>query len=123
MSRHEKEEERRERKQRKIDAGLLSERYPAVSSVVISMDYHQRNTGPVLMQRTVNFFPGSAAYFLMECMRHECVDGGYNLEPVITNMTRDRQESGSGELDCPGGNPSCHAKINYSIAISYNIQQ
>lgn len=123
MSRHEKEEERRERKQRKLDAGLLSERYPAVSSVVISMDYHQRNTGPVYMQRIVNFFPNSAAYFYMECMRNDCIDGGYNLEPVITSMTRGRLETGSGELVCPGDNPSAHARINYSIAIQYDMRQ
>lgn len=120
MSRREKEEEQRERKQRKIDAALLSERYPEVSSVVVSMSYYQRNTGPVFMQRIVNFFPGSAAYFLMECMRHDCIDGGYDLDPVITTMMRGHQEAGNGELVCPGDNPSGHARIKYTIAIHYN---
>ncbi len=118
-----KEEEQRERKQRKIDAGLLSQRYPDVSSVVISMNYYQRDAAPVFMERIVNFFPSSAAYFLMECMRYNCVDGGYNLEPVIASMTRGRLESGDGELACPGDNPSCHARINYTIAIRYGVQQ
>jgi hypothetical protein len=120
MSRREKDDERMERKQLKIDSGLLSERYPDVSSVVISMNYYQRNAGTVLMQRTVNFFPGSAAYFLMECMRRDCIDGGYNLEPVVTTMTKDRLEAGNGELVCSGDNPPSHARINYTIAINYS---
>jgi len=119
MGRREKEEERKERKQSKVDAALLSESYPDVSSVVVSMNYYQRNKGQVFMQRTVNFFPGSAAYFLMECMRHDCIDGGYDLETVIATMMRDHLESGNGEIVCPGDKSSGHARIDYTIAIQY----
>ena len=59
----------------------------------------------------------------MECVRHDCLDGGYNLEPVITDMARDHLESRNGELVCPGDNllnPSGHARINYTIAIHYS---
>ena len=123
MSRSEKDDEQMERRQRRSDAGLLSERYPDISSIVVSMDYYQGNTGLVFIKRTVNFFPSSAAYFLMECVRHDCIDGGYNLESVITNMARDRLESRNGELVCTGDNllnPSGHARINYTIAIHYS---
>ena len=119
MNRKEKAAERIERKQQKFDAGLLSARYPEVSSVVISMNYYQRNAGPAFMQRTVNFSPGSSAYFLMECMRHDCIDGGFNLDSVIKAMTDSRLESGNGELTCTG-KPSGHTRIDYNISINYN---
>jgi len=53
MSRSEKDDEQMERRQRKSDAGLLSERYPDISSIVVSMDYYQRNTGLAFIKRTV----------------------------------------------------------------------
>jgi hypothetical protein len=115
-----KNDERAERRQQKIDAGLLSERYPHISSIVITMDYYQKGAGTVSMKRTVNFFPGSSAYFLMECMRNDCINGGFDLEPVISRMVKGSSKSGDGELTCPGNNASGHTRINYKVAIQYN---
>lgn len=116
-----KKAERLERKQQKTDAGLISERYPEISTIVIFMNYYQKNNGPSIMQHTVNFFPGSAAYFHMECIRKDCVDGGFNLEPVISSMMRSRKESAKGELTCEGNDmASHHARIDYNIVIKYN---
>lgn len=115
-----KNAERLQRRQQKADAGLMSARYPDVASVIIFMNYYQRSTGPAIMQRTVNFLPGSAAYFHMECMRPDCVDGGFNLESVITTMVKGHLKSGNGELICPGHDSSGYARIDYRIAIKYN---
>ncbi|MEW6585868.1 MAG: hypothetical protein AB1442_09705 [Nitrospirota bacterium] len=115
-----KNAELQERKQQRIDAGPLSARYPDVASIVIVMDYYQRGTGHALMKRTVNFHPGSAAYFLMTCMTQTCVDGGFDLEPVISRMLKDHSKSGKGELVCPGNSSSGHAWIDFAITISYN---
>ncbi len=120
MSSKLKNAERLQRKQQKADAGLMSARYPDVASVIIFMNYYQRSTGPAIMQRTVNFFPGSAAYFHMECMKQDCIDGGFDLEPIITTIAKGRLGSGNGELVCPGNDSSCHARIDYKITIQYN---
>lgn len=119
MSNKLKNAERLERKQQKADAGLMSARYPDATSVIIYMNYYQRSTGQSIMQRTVNFSPSSAAYFHMGCIRHDCINGGFNLEPVITTMMRGRLESSKGELVCPGNDSSCHARIDYKITIQY----
>ncbi len=119
MGRKEKDAERLERKQQKLEASPISAKYPDVSSVVISMNYYQRNSTLVFMQRTVNFFPGSPAYFLMECVKHDCMGGGFDLDPVVTGMMKDHLESGKGELVCPGNNASGHARVDYTISIQY----
>ncbi|MCL4458125.1 MAG: hypothetical protein M1147_00110 [Nitrospirae bacterium] len=111
---------RLERKQHKADAGLMSTRYPNVASVIIFMNYYQKSTGRTIMQRTVNFLPGSSAYFHMECMGYDCVDGGFNLEPVINTMMKGRLKSGKGELLCAGNDSSSHTRIDYKIDIQYN---
>jgi len=67
-----------------LAAGLVSERYPAVSSIMFRMTYYQRTADPVLMTRTMSFSPTNYACFYLECMREECCDGGFDLTPVVT---------------------------------------
>jgi hypothetical protein len=119
MSSKQKNAERLERKQQKLDAGLISARYPGVASIVIAMNYYDRGSDTSCMQRTVNFFPGSAAYFLMECMGDKCIDGGFDLEPIIRTMVKGRLKSANGELVCRGSGSSGHRRIDYKIVIQY----
>lgn len=98
----------------------MSERYPNVASVIVAMNYYNGSSGQVIMQRTVNFFPNSNAYFKMECMKRDCIDGGFNLESVIAEMMKDRLKSGKGELVCAGKDFPGHARIGYKISIKYN---
>ncbi|MBA3071254.1 MAG: hypothetical protein FP829_03685 [Nitrospirae bacterium] len=114
-----KNSERLQIKQQKADSGLMSERYPNVASVIVAMNYYNGSSGQVIMQRTVNFFPNSNAYFKMECMKRDCIDGGFNLESVITKIIKDRLKSGKGELVCAGKDSSGHARIDYKISIKY----
>ncbi len=110
-----------EKMQLRIDAGLLSDRFPGVSIINISMTYYQKGINPVLMKRTVNVYPTSYAYFNMECMTKGCVDGGFDLDRIISNLIRGHKESGEGELVCDGNNISSgHAKIDYKVTIQYS---
>lgn len=114
-----KNSERLQIKQQKADSGLMSERYPNVASVIVAMNYYHGNTAQAIMQRTVNFFPNSNTYFKMECMKRDCIDGGFNLESVIAEMMKGRLKSGKGELVCAGKDSSGHARIDYKISIKY----
>lgn len=118
-----KRAEQQERRQHKLDAGLISIRYPGVASIIIAMDYYRKGqspSSPSFLQRTVNFFPGSAAYFLMDCMADSCTHGGFDLEPVIYTMVKGLQKSSNGELSCTGSDSHGHRRINYKIAIQYS---
>jgi len=46
-----------------LAAGLISERFPEISNIVFRMTYYQRTSDPVLMVRTVNFFPHRLCLF------------------------------------------------------------
>ncbi|NWF98709.1 MAG: hypothetical protein HXY52_07235 [Nitrospirae bacterium] len=112
--------ERDERKRCELDTELLSAKYPDIESIVIIMDYYQKGYKHLMMKRTVNFSPESHAYFLMECMKHDCLEGGFNLTPVISSMVRKNITSEKGELTCQGNNSSEHAHIVFNISIKYN---
>lgn len=110
-------------RQNKLAAGLVSERFPKVSSIVVNMTYYQKGINPVLMVRTVNLLPTNYAYFNMECMIRDCVGGGFDLTPVITRMVKDLKKSAKGKLDCKGKNEGLaadHASIEYEITVKYN---
>ena len=109
-------------KQNKLASGLLSERFPGVSGMVINMTYYQKGVNPVLMLRTINVLPTDSAYFKMECLIKGCVDGGFDLAPVIRSMVKNRKKVGRGKLVCNGKTDtrtSDHASVEYEITIQY----
>jgi hypothetical protein len=89
-----------ERNQRKLDAGIMSKQYPEVASIVINMMYKQKGVANPI-QRVVNFSPASHAFFRLDCLSRDCVDGGFDLTQIINSMIRN------------------HSAIAYEVAIQY----
>lgn len=110
-------------KQRRLESGLVSERFPEVSGMVIQMTYYQeRGVNPVLMERVVNVFPTGYAYFHMECMIKGCVHGGFDLTSAIRNMVKAHKRLTKGKIVCEGkiDTIDCeHASITYEIRVQY----
>jgi hypothetical protein len=86
----------------KQDAGIVSERYPNVSGIKLSMTYYHNSENPILMQRTVNVFPTSYAYFNMECMVRGCETGGFDLSSIIKKQIKQKKKSAKGKIVCKG---------------------
>jgi hypothetical protein len=110
------------RKQNNLAAGLVSDRFPAVSDIVINMTYYQKGERPVLMVRTVNIVPTSYALFKMDCMIRGCDGGGFDLSSVVSNMVKTHKKVSKGALECCGNidnSASDHASIKYEAVIKY----
>jgi hypothetical protein len=106
----------------KQDAGIVSERYPNVSGIKLSMTYYHNSENPILMQRTVNVFPTSYAYFNMECMVRGCETGGFDLSSIIKKQIKQKKKSAKGKIVCKGkiGEQSTdHAHIAYEVNVSF----
>jgi hypothetical protein len=104
-------------------AGLVAERFPDVSSIVLQMTYYQKTADPILMKRTVSFYPTTYACFHMDCMREECVNGGFDLAPVVAGLVKKRKKAVSGKIVCNGKNDGLragHASIAYEVSIQYS---
>jgi hypothetical protein len=114
---------RKERTQRKHDAGLISKRFPDVSNIVVDMKHHWNRMSAILLSRTLNFSSDSYAYFHVECLNKDCKDctEGFDLDQVVAAMIRSHTPSREGQLDCKGnGLTSGHVNINYKVTIQYN---
>ncbi len=110
---------RAERQQQRLEAGTVATHYPDVASIVISMIYSQKGL-QAAMPRTVNFFPGSAALFRVDCLNKDCLDGGFDFTQVISGMIRNRKEAAKGDLSCEGECTSAdHSAVVYEVAIQY----
>ncbi|MCC6347477.1 MAG: hypothetical protein IT388_09860 [Nitrospirales bacterium] len=111
------------KKQAMLATGLLSNRFPEVSGMVIQMTYYQKGSNPVLMVRTVNVFPSSYAYFKMDCVVKGCEGGGFDLTSLVTDLVKFRRKMKKGTLVCSGASDileSAHASIAYEIVIHYH---
>jgi hypothetical protein len=109
---------RLQRQQRKLDAGFVDSQFPGVAGIVIRMIYQQRGIQKSL-PRVINFSPGSYALFRVDCLNKECVDGGFDLTEVITQMIRTHSEAAKGDLGCEGSPSAVHSTIAYEVAITY----
>jgi hypothetical protein len=110
-------------RQNRLATGLLSERFPQVSSILINMIYYQKGANPVLMRRTIHVQPPDSAYFNMDCLIKGCVDGGFDLTSIIGKTVKARKKVVKGKLVCHGKtdtNSSDHASVDYDIEIRYN---
>ena len=110
---------RMERRQLKIDAGFVDAQFPEVAGIVISMMYHQRGLQKSF-PRIINFFPGSYAFFRVDCLNKECKEGGFDFTQVITGMIKNRSEDAKGDIRCEGeGSSPGHSNVSYKVAIKY----
>jgi hypothetical protein len=124
MTYRERHDANMEKRQERLEAGLISDRFPEVASVNITMTDRHKGINPTSILRTFNFQPGSYAYFHMGCLNKDCVDGGFDLNQIITTMIEDHKELGEGELACNGSNSrSDHSNIRYRISIQYMMSK
>lgn len=112
-------------KEKKLSSGLVSDRFPELSSMVLHIShYDNRMAEPLFMERTINVFPASYAYFDIVCPTDEC-GGSFNLLPVISNMIKEHRKAAKGKMECPGDSafPAGHASIEYKISIEYKARK
>jgi hypothetical protein len=118
MNNRERHAAKAEKNQQKIDSGIMSLCFPEVASIVISMEYKQKGIRQPL-PRTVNFYPGSYAFFRVDCLSKECVEGGFDFTNIMNKMVRNHSMTSHGEINCEGSPAPDHSSIVYDVAIQY----
>lgn len=107
-----------ERKQQKLDAGIVSELFPKVKKIAISMTYSKTGVLEPL-SRAVNFYPGSSAIFKMHCLCSECEEGNFDFTKIISSMVKTGKTASKGKIGCDGCSvPEC-SDVAYDILIKY----
>ncbi len=109
---------RQARIQEERESGSVAERFPGVEKILVTMTYWDLGIKPIVRNRW--FSSSSSAFFKIGCLSKDCVDGGFDMDRIITQMIRIRSRTTTGELDCEGNDPkACPAHVAYEIAIAY----
>jgi hypothetical protein len=104
--------------QQRREAGSVASHFPEVANIVMNMTYNQKGAKSIL--RTFHFTPNSHAFFIVNCLRQDCVGGGFDLTQVVTAMIRNRKVEVKGALSCKGTDSSTsHSDIVYKVAVKY----
>lgn len=108
-----------ERQRQMLAAGLVSERYPGVESIVVTMNYNRGRSSALL--RTLNFLPGSPAFFKVSPLGDGGDDSAPDLTSFIHGMISAHQRSAKGKLSGKRGDEAIvHPNIDYEVVISYS---
>lgn len=106
-----------------VATGCVSERFSGISRIEFRMVYYHRSVNPVLMRRTLSFTPDNYAGFHMKCMTEGCIDGGYDLAPVVAGLVKSGKKSVTGRLPCQGTNKTPgHASLAYEVSVEYGAK-
>jgi hypothetical protein len=122
MTYREQRDARKEKMQQTHEAGLISERFPEVSNIVIDMQHDWKGIEWIHLLRTLNFSSESHAYFHVECLNRDCKEciQGFDLHQFIAAMIRSHTELREGSFTCEGNNlTSGRLNINYKVVIQY----
>src|SRR5512139_1375616 len=107
-----------ERQRQVLAAGLVSERFPGVSSIVVTMNYN-RGTNSALL-RTLNFYPESPAFFKVSPLGDGGEDGAPDLTTFISRMIGTHQRLAKGKISGGRGDEVIvQPKVDYEVAITY----
>lgn len=108
-----------ERKRQMLDAGLVADRFPGVSSIVVTMNYSRGTFSAV--HRTMNFYPGSPAFFKISSLGDGSDEGGLDLTRFIHKMIGSHAKSAKGAFNGDRGDPAtAHPVVDYEVAITYS---
>jgi hypothetical protein len=109
------------------EAFSVRDRFPGVEQIVADMTFIDvKETGHYSAQMR-SFSASAKAFFAIACPRALCLEGGFNLDTVVTTMIAAQQSTAAGTLECAGWTePSrsqhahCLLQLSYRIHVTYD---
>lgn len=108
-----------------VAAGYVMCRYKTVKSLKFKLkfDNEAEMTEPYINEFTRG--PEDSALFFFKCPVENCIDGGYDLSLVLTDMIKEERYILRGESTCQGYNyinqkkTPCGGKVTYEVRAEY----
>lgn len=101
----------------------LSDLYPDIERLTLFVAFEEVDAEAEPNYQQIIFTGNSAPAFRLECLREECVDGGFDYEPFIDELIRSGEHLAHGKIACQGslgsgsGGPCCALQSEYRILI------
>lgn len=80
----------------------LGDLYPDLERLTLFVAFEKADAEADPNYQQIILTGDSAAAFRLDCSRAECIGGGFDYEPFITELIRSGEQRGQGKITCPG---------------------
>jgi len=109
------------------EAQSMRERLPQVEQLVLSIGFTDRHGIGTYSPQMRSLSAAAKAFFAIPCPRTLCLDGGFDLDPIILTMLDANQTASAGILTCQGWvdpgraeDARCHLELRYEFQARYD---
>ncbi len=99
----------------------IADLYPSLRRITLFVAFEEADAASEPSYQQIIFTAETEAMFRLDCARDECVEGGFDLAPVVAGMVQNRETSLHGTLECAGtigsGGDPCAVRAEYRIII------
>ncbi len=112
------------------EAPSVRERFPKLERLTIDMTFCDVKRLGTYSPQMRGFGASAKAFFAFGCPRTLCLQGGFDLDPIIQSLFETHQAKSSGTLQCQGwlrqshnDNTHCRLELRYSIHLQYEVSE
>ena len=112
------------------EAHSLRERFPKVDQLAFEVVFTDLKGIGSYSPQMRSFSASAKAFFAIACPRTLCLDGGFDLDPIIRTMLGSSETASIGILACQGWldptrtqDACCRLQMHYRLQIRYDAAQ
>ena len=120
------EEQRETQRRAYAEARSVWERFPRLERLTIDMTFKDTKLLETYSSQMRSFGAAAKAFFVFACPRTLCLQGGFDLDPIIQSLFESDRAKSSGTLQCQGwlhssrsDNVCCRLQLHYVLQLSY----
>jgi len=109
-----------------IRAGYIKDWYPQVKTLTFELNYRDPDGLAQPSSETYTRGPEHSAFLKIQCPYRECINGGYDLTELISDMLNNNKLECHGKVSCQGwqdrnriGKYRCLCELTYKITATY----
>ncbi len=99
----------------------LYDLYPDIERLTLFVAFEEAEAESEPNYQQIIFTENSTAAFRLECSREECVAGGFDYEPFITELIRSGAQQAHGKIACQGSLGSGEESLCCALESEYRI--
>ena len=108
----------------------MRERFPRLGQLIIEMMFSDTQRLGIYSPQLRTLGASAKAFFAFACPRTLCLDGGFDLDPIVQGAFEKDRAGSSGTLQCRGWlHPSrsddtrCRLELRYALHLLHEIPQ
>src|SRR5262245_43819869 len=119
-------EQRETQRRAYAESPSVRERFPKLERLTIDMTFKDMKLLGTYSPQMRSFGAAAKAFFAFGCPRTLCLQGGFDLDPIIQTLFESNRAKSSGIVQCQGWlhssrseNTRCRLQLHYTLQLAY----